>query len=665
MLRIIPFFFITFFAGLNCLAQVEWAVEVLQVSSQYSAKEWSADQVLGAPNVLPSYGSSPVAWSPRRSNEGTEFIMVRFENPIHARQVVIAENEHPGAISAITLYDEGNKGHRVYENKDPGPAGLPGRLFSTTFKKTRYKVVSARIELNTAAVDGFQQIDAIGICGDTEPVNVQVKTAGVDFLSRPQNMGRNINSTVSELNPIIAPDGKTLYFIRKGHPENIGGDADDIWFSTLDEESKNWSAAKNIGPPLNIPGYNYMNSISPDGNRIFLAGQYEHGGEEELYFAQRTSNGWSEPKRIIIDDYYNDAEYKSFCLGVDGKTMLLSLQREDSRGMKDLYVSFLQNNGTWSAPKSLGSAINTAGDEVTPFLAADGKTLYFSSNGHRGYGNNDIFIARRLDDTWTRWSEPLNMGPVINTSDWDAYYSVAASGEWAFYTSYTNSVGRADIFRIQLEELQKPDIVSLISGKVLDAHTSEPVEATIRYLLDPSEEEIGQGQSSPTSGEYQVVLPADDQYILYAEASGYYPVIENIDLEGQEEYREMERNLYLYPVKAGEVIPLDNIFFAANETILEEASFAELNRVAAFLKANQSVKIEIGGHTNNQCSESYCIELSKNRAKAVADYLKKQGVTRGQVLFEGYGSKKPIDTNSTEEGRKRNQRVEFTILEAG
>jgi len=651
-------------AGLQCVqAQVQWAAYVMGKSSEYYNKEYGAAQALGKPNRMPQGGESQVAWCPFWEDDSEEWIKVGYSEPMRISQVVIAESHNPGSVSKVFLYDRAGQEHLAYTNNEPGPLAQRSRMLHVQFPKTSYEVVAVKVVLSPSAVPGFNHIDAIGISADQVPIDPKINLASVDFVVDPKNIGPNINSTYDEVHPLISPDGKTLYFTRKGHPQNVGTERrDDIWYSTLNTDGT-WSPARNMGPPLNSEGHNFINAISPDGNLALVGGTYtDHTQKDQLFLAHRTATGWSQPRHIQIEDYYNLVEYNSFHMGVDGKTIVMSVKRQDSYGTKDLYVTFQQGDGNWSAPKHMGATINTAGDEVTPFLAADGKTLYFSSNGFPGYGSYDIYMTKRLDDSWTRWSEPLNLGPKINTPGWDAYYSVPASGEYAYFTSYSNSLGGADIFEIRLHEEVKPDVVALIKGRVLTFETKIPIEARIDYESSAYDTVSGFVLSTPASGEYKMVVPVNSEYTLAASAKGYYAIARSVNIPDNEIYREYEVDLYMYSVAIGSVIPLSNIFFDVDQFTLRPESFEELDRCVDFLRTNPGVSIEISGHTNNQCSAGYCVELSRKRAVAVKDYIAEKGINPDRVKPRGYGKERPIDTNETPEGRERNQRVEFTVL---
>jgi outer membrane protein OmpA-like peptidoglycan-associated protein len=269
-------------------------------------------------------------------------------------------------------------------------------------------------------------------------------------------------------------------------------------------------------------------------------------------------------------------------------------------------------------------------------------------------------MSRRLDDTWQKWSEPVNLGPEINTNDWDAYYSVAASGDVAYMVSSAGGFGNSDIVRITLKEEVRPNPVALVSGKVLDQKTGKPVEATITYYSLADNIEAGTARSNAT-GDYSIVLPYGKAYGFRAQAGGYYAVSENLDLTGLKSYQEIKRDLFLVPIEIGQVVRLNNIFFESGKATLKPESFEELDRVVKLLTDNPTMEIDLAGHTDNVGTDEANQQLSDDRSKAVYDYLTSKGILASRLSTKGYGETKPIDTNDTEDGRSKNRRVEFTI----
>ena len=366
------------------------------------------------------------------------------------------------------------------------------------------------------------QVDYLYIYGSLPKINL----VDSPLVNPKENLGSTVNTKYSELMPVIAPDGKTLYFVRNDDPNNVGDkkNHNDIWFSTYDGE--NWSTAKNIGRPLNNSGHNFVIAVTPDNNSLILNGTYTAFGEDGgngISISTRLRDGtWSIPKEIIIEDFYNDDKYQNFTFSPDLQVVVMGIERsDDTYGKSDLYVSFRKSDGTYTAPKNMGNTINTTGEEGTPFIASDGKTLYFYSDGHRGYGSADIFVSKRLDNSWTKWSTPLNLGPNINTSKWDAYFTIDAKGEYAYLVTSSGSIGEEDIFRVKIQEELQPDPVVLICGKVFDNKTKQPLNAQILYDDLNISKQVGVATSNHTTGEYKIILPYGTRYGFFAKKAGY------------------------------------------------------------------------------------------------------------------------------------------------
>ncbi len=486
--------------------------------------------------------------------------------------------------------------------------------------------------------------------------------------AKPINLGQGINSEHSELVPVISPDGQTLYFTRRDHPGNVGERKDhhDIWFAQLQADST-WGEAQNIGDALNNEEHNFVSSVTPDGNTLLLAGYYDQGDyvKKGYSLTHRTKDGWSPPQGLDIEKYetMDKGKYSNAWLGNDGRTLILSFSATEGEEDGDIYVSFLQEDGSWSCPKSLGEGINTTDDEGTPFLASDGVTLYFSSNRPGNLGQNDIYVSKREDDSWQKWSLPKRLAPPVNTTSWDAYYAVPAAGDHAYIVSYNDSHGQADIFKVKLAEEFRPDPVVLVYGKVFNAETKEPISASIVYEEFPEGKEIGTARSNPSDGSYKIVLKQGKKYGFSAESSDYFAISENLNLEKVGDYQKIEKDLYLVPIAQGEVIRLNNLFFDMAQSKLRPASFSDLNRLAGLMETYPEMRIELQGHTDSVGAAESNQELSELRAKACAEYLIEQGINAERIRFKGWGENQPIANNDLPEGRQLNRRVEFKILE--
>jgi outer membrane protein OmpA-like peptidoglycan-associated protein len=502
-------------------------------------------------------------------------------------------------------------------------------------------------------------VDRITVRQQREPINL-VPDMPANLVKDPMV---TINSPYDEVAPRMSPDGKTLYVVRKHHPDNLN-DKDDVWMSEFQNGA--WSEMRNVGKPINNEGPNMVVSVSPDNNSLLLMNTYNADGtplDAGVSRTARTANGWGLPVNQTIENYYNDNQYSEICMSANQKVLVFTIERSDTHGERDLYVSFLKADRTWTEPKNMGTDVNTFADEGAPYLAPDDKTLYFSSSGWPGYGNKDIFISRRLDDTWTKWSKPQNMGPTINSTHWDSYYTTSASGDYAIVSS-THAETRADLYTVRLPASAMPDAVIIVLGKVLNANTNQPIEADISYEILSQGGEAGVARSNPTTGEYKIVLNYGSTYGLHAKAKGYISVNENMELAHTGTYQEIEKNLFLVPLTVGQTIKLNNVFFVQSKPGLKQESLPELDRLVTIMKENPTMVIELAGHTDNQGDKKLNLELSQKRVWAVIDYLSTKGISRNRMTGKGYGGTKPIIPNDSDIHRQQNRRVEFKIVKS-
>lgn len=649
----------------DLFSEVYWATQVFDASGYnntrgYHINAYSPYQVLGKPSVMPNYGETVCAWAPQ-SIKRNDFLILGFEKPIYAEQVAIAENFNPGAIVKITLYGE-DQSLMVFSNSDPKPLQRLGRMMNVYFDRTTFKVDRVRIDINTYQYSDNYQIDAVAISDSTEPIEIKINlSTDVLEVSNPENLGPNINSPYSELAPVISPDGKTIYYTREGYPTDKG--LQNIWFAEMDKDG-NFLPAKNIGEPLNTRYNNFAISILPDGNSMLVGNIYYPNGRLGNGFSMTYKKGdtWSFPEPVKIRNFYNN-DRGSFCLASSGKVFVSSLNRNDGYGSNDLYVSFLQDDGVWSEPMNLGGSLNTVDREDSPFLAADGITLYYSTCGRPGYGSNDIFMVKRLDDTWENWTEPVNLGSKINTSEWDAYFTITASGDYAYFVSSQNSLGNEDIFKTRLPQKLRPEKVILVYGKVIDKKTKKPIEATIYYENLKTGESIGIARSNPANGNYKIALKENEKYGFRAEAEGYIPINENIDLTQLKiDKEEVNKDLFLVPLEQGQTLIINNVFFESGKYDLLSESYPELERLAKIMTTNLKMQIKLQGHTDNIGNAKSNMILSNNRVESVKSFLVTKGIDETRIQTKGFGQSQPIETNDTEEGRAKNRRVEFFIL---
>ncbi|MGB0982934.1 MAG: OmpA family protein [Saprospiraceae bacterium] len=980
--------FVFIFISISLLSEVvaqptvQWASRVVRFSSQYKNDFYSAKQVLGPPNAMSGYSESVYSWTPKDANGSRdEFVQVEFGIPMRVKQFAIVETLNPGAISKVYLIDTRGKTHKVFERKSFKSSYGMAKFFSKKITFTDYKVAGMKVVLKPSAIKGRNQIDAIAISNTATPIKVNVNTITYsEPVKLAENLGRLVNSKYSERLPIISPDGSTLYFARKFHPKNIGEEnKDDIWVANRYSDNS-WSMAKNMESPLNNDLHNFVIAVSADNKRLYVASAYKKWEKDGVAVAQKKRNGeWGKPQSLKIKNMYNKSPYAGYHINTAGNILVMAVERNDTRGDRDLYVSFKGRDNEWSEPRHMGNTINSVGMESNIFIAADNRTIYFSSNGFAGYGGLDMYISRRLDNSWTNWSEPKNLGNDINTPGNDYNYTIPASGDFAYFSSDFRSYGQSDLFRVKLPKEIRPEPVMIVDNEPISVVVEEeeldgnlsgeelvtidkpvnsrlqnevdalqeklrrlneelddwkpnqkkpkpkaeaPKEKPIAYneptrkkrtttttvttttktqkktkktkktKKDPrlerlkkkynnhledepkdesnndvaiskkrtssnpprtpkppkdndeldalkrkmlklqgklpkdepvvvannepeEEEEITEDPFAPTpeveqppkverpvkptivekpqvseeevarlkeeireklkeelrndvktelkkemigdvrdevADEVRIDLKDDlkqkveddlkqsleddvkaslrddlkddvkddlrdelksdveDNLREELEKEVRDEVLQDLrdemaeevrdELRKEMEYRlkkelevqirqeledkiraqleeeyaqkpiteeakpeEEKEDVLIVPMKVGQIIPMNNIFFDANKATIKDASFNELDKVLQFLNAHPNLIVEVGGHTNSWCSHDFANELSDGRSKMVREHLISKGISETRIKYHGYGKTKPIADNKTAYGRKRNQRVELKILE--
>lgn len=674
---------LVFWSSIQAQETVVWGSEVVDVTSEYGRLGYSAIQALHKPNVLPSGGENPNAWRPKNDND-EQFIVVSFDQPIKAKQVAIAESENPGAVKAVYAYNEQYDEYLLFE-LTPRAIPIESRLLNLFFDDTPYDVYAIKVVLDGEAVPGFNSIDAVGISASNIPISVLINLVpGVNSKVETEKLGANVNSTYQENSPIISPDGKRLYFSRKYHPDNVGGvdDPEDIWMSELDEETGKWKPAVNLGDPLNTEGPNFISSITMvDGEETLILGN-RYGKKGRMYagvsVSTRKGDNFESPESMEIENEYNYSPKADFFLVPSGEAIVTSVERDDSYGARDLYVSFKKGK-IWTEPKNLGQDINTAGEDFAPFLAQDGRTLYYSTNGISGYGGSDIFVAMRLDESWEKWSIPENLGAGINSDEDDQYFSIPSSGKHIYF-SRGDMDEDTDIFRFKAEELfiddsspvaasmehlsdPEPDeIFMTIYGKVIDAGTGEGIDNAM-VLVERLPDGVDVGNVQTRGSNYHFKVRAGARYGLLAKLDGYLSQNQNFDFNSITSSDSVEQNLTLTKIEKEAKIVINNIFFDFDKAVLKTSSYPELNRILEHMQDGNIKKIQISGHTDSVGDDAYNKGLSQRRARAVYTYFRQKGITGDKMEVVGYGETKPVASNDTNEGRSRNRRVEFQILE--
>lgn len=483
-----------------------------------------------------------------------------------------------------------------------------------------------------------------------------------------ENLGEKINTIYNESKPIISPDGKYLYFTRQNYPDNFKGDKDpqDIYYSIYSDNA--WSRAVNIGFPLNDKYPNGVNSVSTDGTKLLVINAYNPDGSvtNGASISKTTGNTWGYPVKLEIENFYNDNKFVDYYLSNNGNYLLMAIQREDSYGDQDIYVSKKIDEMHWSEPINLGVDINTPEADFSPFLAADDKTLFFASTGFMGEGNSDIYYTKRLDESWKHWSKPVNLGPEVNSDEFEGYYSIPASGNFAYFVSTKGALeGSKDIYKVTLPYKFRPDPVLLISGTVYNNKTKGPEQAEISFLDLPYRKEIDRAVSGAARGQYKMVLPREHIYEYLAVKEGFIGIVQYKDMSDVTEYVEIESDLALVPIEENQKVDIHNIFFQSNSAEFLPDAYLELDRFAGILADNPKLQVEIAGHTSELADATSNLQLSEKRALSVIDYFIQKGVHKDRLVAAAYGNTVPFrnaERISFKPNTNINDRIELKIL---
>lgn len=501
-----------------------------------------------------------------------------------------------------------------------------------------------------------------------------------------------INSEYSDFCPLLTADEQTMYFTSK-RPGSTGiittaedGDhyepefREDIYKSERQEDGT-WGEPEKLKHPLNTTGQDATVYISPNGQKMIVYNS-DHGGS--LYTTELEGKNWSSPKRLdphIISEYHESSATYS----LDQKTIYFVSDRPGGTGGYDYlnadghythdiyYAEWDEEKQRWGNPKNIGAPINTEFNERAVFFHPDGKTLYFSSDGHNSMGGYDIFKTEFVDSAWTT---PVNLGYPVNGPDHDIYFFLNASGTRGYYSSqHPDTKGEIDIYVINFLSETDGDIsteeelisseqskTTILHGIVMDDVSNKPLKAKIEITDNDSHKVLFVSNSNSESGEFLVSLPSGGHYGIAVEAEGYLFHSENFDIDDSAVYSEIEKNIALHKIDVGKTVVLKNIFFETQSSNLSKTSTPELNRLVKILNEHTEIQIEIGGHTDDTGEEDFNQKLSERRAQAVADYLTKNGINQDRLVVKGYGESNPKFDNKTKEGRAQNRRTEFKIL---
>lgn len=466
----------------------------------------------------------------------------------------------------------------------------------------------------------------------------------------PESVGDQINTENHELYPFLTPEGTRLFFTRKERNE-------DLYFA--EKVHRKWTNVQALS--FNTNENEGAQTISADGRLIlFTACNRPTGlGSCDIFYSIKHNDQWTEPAGIGAPINSTDWESQPYITG-NGMSVIFSSNRPGGFGGKDLYISHLSKENKWLEPQNLGSTINTSGDEETPFLHADGKTLFFSSNGHPSIGGKDLYMSR-LSDSGV-WSEPVNLGYPINTEENESSIYISIDGKTAFMASdRVEGKGGLDIYEFELHEAVQAQTATYVKAIVKDAKTKQRLSVEYSVFEFENNSLFASGKTRQL-GEFLITMPTDKTYRLEIGKKGYVFHSERFLAEEGSHLKPFILEVYLQPIEEGASIVLQNVLFKTDSHILEEASFPELQKVAELMHSDKNISAIIKGHTDDVGDAEYNLSLSQKRAQSVVEYLVGEGVAKERLTTQGYGESQPLKPNTSDENRQINRRTEFEII---
>ncbi len=475
----------------------------------------------------------------------------------------------------------------------------------------------------------------------------------------PISVGRAINTEEDEYLPVLTGDNSKLIFTRRVNNQ------EDFYMSI----NKNgiWHSAKPV-KELNTPFNEGAHTLTPDGKIIYftICNRNRTYGSCDLFVSRKINGKWGKPENLGKN--INTAFWESQpSISADGKTLYFASNRPGCIGGKDIWYSTLDSLGKWSNPVCMDTMVNTIADEKAPYIHPDNKTLYFTSSGHTGMGGFDLFMSKKINGIW---SKSKNLGYPVNTENDEGALFVSLDGKIAYFSTDRGTESKRknlDIYYFYLDKKIKPDKVTYIKGIVFDKNSLKKLSAHLELYDNSTGKKIWDIKTDKDTFLLPLRYGIDYNFSVVKEEYLFYSGRFNLD-DKNTSLKPFELNIGLVKIKEIEKvntspIVLQNIFFEYNSAVLDTiSSKAELQKLIQLLNDNPAIKIRIIGHTDNIGSETYNLKLSKQRAKAVRDYLLEKNINKNRIDYTGYGDTIPVASNATEEGRRKNRRTEFKII---
>lgn len=462
-----------------------------------------------------------------------------------------------------------------------------------------------------------------------------------------------INTRADETAPMLSPERQQLFFSRGAFPVLSQAEL----LQSFVQGDSMW------GEPVSV-----FSAPIPGRTEVYRTREGELSltlspgtGSAGIGGANLSDSIWSAPQKTVVRAIGEQQGWITAYESADKDILVFSANRRGGYGNQDLYVLFKKNDGSYGGMKNLGPDINTFEDELAPWMSPDGKFLYFTSGGHPGYGGWDLYRSERLTQTWTRWSEPENLGPRINTRMDEAWY-VPWKEDRAYIAARDSVRGDFDLYGLRLPLDPATLNVVRLRGQILNRKTGRPMAGQLNLRIIPDGMNSKKIDIEDGADGYHSLVTYGVAYELSGIVPGFFPLTDTLDLRAVEQYRDIRKDVYMVPIEVGETIRLDKVYFERASPELKEESYAELNRLAVLMESIPTLKIEIHGHTDDIGDRGELQILSESRAEQVMWYLIEHGIESTRMRALGFGGSLPVADNRNPKTRPLNRRVEFVII---
>ena len=489
---------------------------------------------------------------------------------------------------------------------------------------------------------------------------------------KPERLTDVINARQLQYFAVLTADEEEMYFTAR---ESSDPRADEDILRSTKKDSV-WQTPEKV-TELNTRTNEGTCTISADGRTIIFTicegSERRVYGRCDLFISEKQGDKWSEPKNMgnLINTQYWESQAS---LSADGRTLYFISDRPGSFGKTDIWKSIRNEKGEWETPQNLGKEVNTAGEEYSPFIHVNGRTLFFASDVHLGFGGLDLFKTEINENSETGWNKPQNLGYPINTYTDQQSLFVTADGKTAYYSDgekelqidKQNQILAKDLNNSYIYKFEMPQEIEItvsryIKGTVYDAKTKQKLEANIDLYNLNNNKVQSSVKSDPRNGKYLFVLNEGSNYALNVNKKGY--LFQSLAFDYSKGTGEnVTVDIYLEKAEKGSKVVLNNIFFDTDKWELKEESKTELELVVKYLQTNPKIKVQISGHTDNVGDKAYNQSLSEKRATSVVEYLIAAGIPKMQLVVKGFGEVQPQVPNTSPENKAKNRRIEFEIL---